>query len=66
MASYGKSVDHSLEAEIDLSGADDFGDILYDMSTKSMHDATFLEHTLGSLGSRRATLMPSSLKYPLA
>ena len=35
MVSYGKSVDHGLEAKVDFSGADDFGDILIDISAES-------------------------------
>ena len=51
-----------LEAEIDLSGADNLGDILWRVN--NVDDLNGRLHTLGSLGSRMATLIPSSLKYP--
>ena len=35
IVSYSEGVDHGFEAEIDLSGTDDFGDILIDISAES-------------------------------
>lgn len=61
MLSYSKRVDHSLEAKVDFSGTDNLGDILFYVSA-GPRENKYVKHTLGSLGSRRATLMPSSLK----
>jgi hypothetical protein len=69
---YCKSVNHGLETKVNLTGADDFGDILTSVVSKETATTTHIYnqaecfHTLGSLGSRRATLMPCSAKYPLA
>lgn len=67
-ASYRKGVNHGLEPKVDLLRADDLGHILAGISIiQRLLWAPILQiHTLGSFGSRRATLMPSSLKNPFA
>lgn len=57
-----KGVDHGLEAKVNLSGADDLGDILGRSEPLSKSLAVDATLTLGSLGSKRATLIPSSAK----
>jgi hypothetical protein len=61
-------MDHRLESQIDFASADDLGDILHRQVSNLPIPAQEpnQEHTLGSFGSKIATLTPSSLKNPLA
>ena len=54
-------MNHGLEAKVDFASADDLGDILRwrQHLYRCVH---FTLRTLGSLGSSKATLIPSSLK----
>ena len=51
----------AFENEVDLAAADELGDILSSFRMQALYGAP-VGHTLGSLGSSRATLMPSSAK----
>ncbi len=57
-------MDHGLETKVNLAATDNLGDILVFSRVRLARtkEAFDLDHTLGSLGSSIATLIPSSLK----
>lgn len=67
LRAYGKGVDHGLETQINLFGSNDLGNVLLkSVAMRAEEHVGKISHTLGSFGSRRATLIPSSLKSPFA